>query len=427
MSSSAHRNAVSEKCSRFPIEAVRACFPALNREPSFTFFDNAAGAQIPQIVLDAVNRHLLECNVQRGGRYAKSQAVDAAIARARESVAIFLNAGDASEIAFGMNATSFIRLVSLAIGQMLQRRNEIIVTDMDHEANIATWLALERTGARFRWWKMREDGNLHSEDLLPLLSAKTRLVACTATSNALGSIVDIAAAARLTHEAGAEIFVDCVHYAPHGPLDVQELSCDYLVCSGYKIFSPHMGFLWGRREALEKLPTFREDFIPDEPPGKIEAGTFIYENVAGMDAAITYLELLGRSVACIDAEDSRRANLVRVMEAIRDYEKSLSLELLRVLAESDATVYGLREERRLEERVPTVCFNLKEIAPASVTETMARAGIGIRDGHMYSPRLMKRLGLSQDTGVVRASLVHYNTLEEIHRFGNVLRDLSKQG
>ena len=194
-----------------------------------------------------------------------------------------------------MNATSFIRLVSLAIGQTLGQRNEIVVTDMDHEANVATWLALERNGAKFSWWKMRDDGNLHVDDLVPLVSSKTRLVACTLTSNAIGSIVDVAAAAKVAHAAGAEIFLDSVHYGPHGLIDVQAFDCDYLVCSGYKLFSPHMGFLWGRRELLEKLPTFREDFIPDEPPGKIEAGTFIYENVAGMQAAVRYLETLGQS------------------------------------------------------------------------------------------------------------------------------------
>ena len=412
----------------FPVEAIRSSFPALHQTPGFVFFDNAAGAQVPQLVLDAVNRHLLTCNVQRGGRYAKSLAVDAAIAHARESVAIFLNARDPSEIAFGMNATSFIRLVSLAIGQTLAERNEIIVTDMDHEANIATWLALEREGAEFLWWKVRPDGNLHTDDLEPLLSSKTRLVAYTVASNALGSIVDVAAAARIAHHAGAEVFLDCVHYGPHAAIDVQAFDCDYLVCSGYKIFSPHMGFLWGRRDVLDRLPTFREDFIPDEPPGKIEAGTFIYENVAGMDAAIAYLEDLGTRLGNDTkgaAPRSRRAKLLRAMDAIRAYEESLSLELLRVLRESGATIYGIGEEQRVHERVPTMCFNLRKTSPAAVTEASARAGIGIRDGHMYTPRLMKRLGLAQDSGAVRASLVHYNTMEEIHRFGNVLLDLSR--
>jgi cysteine desulfurase family protein (TIGR01976 family) len=413
----------------FPIETVRAAFPALARTPGFVFFDNAAGAQVPQVVLDAVNHHLLDCNVQRGGCYPKSREVDATIARARQSVADLVNARDASEIAFGMNATSFIRLVSLAIGQTLEKRNdernEIVVTDMDHEANVATWLALERNGAQIRWWKMRDDGNLHVDDLIPLVSSKTRLVACTLTSNAIGSIVDVAAAARAAHAAGAEIFLDSVHYGPHGLIDVQAFDCDYLVCSGYKIFAPHMGFLWGRRELLERLPTFREDFIPDEPPGKIEAGTFIYENVAGMDAAVQYLEALGRSVSRRDGATghSRRGALQCAFEAIRAYEESLSLEMLRLLNDCGAIVYGVADKERLAERVPTISFNLPNVSPARVTEELAKRNIGARDGHMYSPRLMGRLGLSKESGTVRVSLVHYNTVEEIHRFGNALADM----
>lgn len=407
---------------QFPVRSIRASFPALNLDKDFVFFDNAAGAQVPQIVLDAVNHHLLVNNVQRGGRYSKSQEVDAVIGRARESVALLLNARHPSEVAFGMNATSFIRLISLAIGQTLGDRDEIVVTDMDHEANIATWLALRN--ARFVWWKMREDGNLHVEDLQKLLSPRTRLVACTVTSNALGSIVDVAGAAGAAHGAGAEIFLDCVHYGPHGPIDVQALDCDYLVCSGYKIFSPHMGFLWGRQELLQKLPTFREDFIPDEPPGKIEAGTFIYENVAGVDAAVRYLEGLGAMLGNGGA-NSRRENIVHAMHAVRAYEGTLSSELLRVFREVGATIYGVLDEARFQERVPTFGFNLRGTHPARVTEAMANAGIGVRDGHMYAPRLMRRLGLVTDSGMVRVSLVHYNTVEEIQRFQDVLLCLSR--
>ena len=412
--------------SDFPVESVRAAFPALTRPPGFIFLDNAAGAQVPQVVLDAVNHHLLECNVQRGGRYAKSREVDATIVRARQSVADLVNARDASEIAFGMNATSFIRLVSLAIGQTLDERNEIVVTDMDHEANVATWLALERNGARILWWKMLDDGNLHVDDLIPLISSSTRLVACTLASNAIGSIVDVTAAARVAHAAGAEIFLDSVHYGPHGLIDVQAFDCDYLVCSGYKIFAPHMGFLWGRRELLQRLLTFREDFIPDEPPGKIEAGTFIYENVAGMDAAVGYLEALGRSMAGNEAtggSESRRSALQRALEAIRTYEEFLSLEMLRVLNDCGATVYGVSDKNRIRERVPTICFNVPGISPARVTEELAKQNIGVRDGHMYSPRLMRRLGLATENGAVRASLVHYNTVAEVRRFGSALAEL----
>jgi cysteine desulfurase family protein (TIGR01976 family) len=407
----------------FPLTAVRASFPALNRNPGFTFFDNAAGAQVPQIVLDAVNHHLLECNVQRGGRYPQSREVDATITRARQAVADLVNAGDPNEIAFGMNATSFIRLVSLAIGQTLGTRNEIVVTDLDHEANVATWLALERYGAKFLWWKMREDGLLHVGDLVPLVSAKTRLVACTLASNAIGSIVDIASAARVAHGVGAEIFIDAVHYGPHGLIDVQLFDCDYLVCSGYKIFAPHMGFLWGRLHVLKSLPTFREDFIPDEPPGKIEAGTFIYENVAGMDAAVRYLEELGKSVNTRGKPLTRRGLLETGLKAIRAYEQDLSLEMLDVLKHCGATVYGIADANRIDQRVPTFCFNLPGIPPARITEELAREGVGVRDGHMYAPRLMKRWGLTQDSGAVRASLVHYNTRDEARQFGRLLAEV----
>jgi cysteine desulfurase family protein (TIGR01976 family) len=402
---------------------VRARFPALQRS-DFIFFDNAAGAQIPQMVLDAVNHHLLERNVQRGGRYQKSREVDASIAQARQSVAVLLNANHPDEIAFGMNATSFIRIVSLAIGQTLQQRNEIVVTDMDHEANIAAWLVLEREGATFQWWRVREDGNLYVEDLEPLLNTRTRIVAFPVASNAIGSIVDVAKVSAMVHAYGGEVFVDCVHYAPHGIIDVQTFGVDYLVCSGYKIFSPHMGFLWGRYELLKRLPTFREDFIPDEPPGKVEAGTFIYENVAGMDAAVRYLEQLGTDLSNGAGNGSRRANLVAAMTAIRNYEQTLSSNLMGVLRDSGADIYGIQDERRLFERVPTVLFNLPGVSPEKVTDAMAAAGIGVRDGHMYSPRLMQRFGLPYPEGAVRASLVHYNTKEEIAQFGAVLATIT---
>ncbi|TKD31567.1 MAG: cysteine desulfurase-like protein [Mesorhizobium sp.] len=404
----------------FPVDTIRAMFPALQQAGDFIFMDNAAGAQIPQSVLDAVTNHLVAHNVQRGGRYSRSVTVDQAIADARESVALLINAYSPAEICFGMNATSFIRLVSLGIGQMLQERDEIVITDMDHDANIATWLALAPAGAKFKWWRMRDDGNLHVDDLRPLISDRTRLVACTVTAHSIGSIVDVAAVADIAHAAGAEVFLDCVHYGPHGLIDVQAWDCDYLVCSGYKNFSPHMGFLWGRFETLKRLPTFREDFIPDEPPYKVEAGTFIYENVSGMDAAVRYLESIGRNFLA-ENNQSRRDNLVAGMNAIRGYELVLAREMLGVLKECGATIYGVADEARLNERVPTFCFNIGTLSPQMIVEAMAEMQIGIRDGHMYAPRLMKRLNLSMDSGAIRASLVHYNTVGEVRRFGEALR------
>ncbi|HEV2271597.1 MAG TPA: cysteine desulfurase-like protein [Steroidobacteraceae bacterium] len=412
----------------FPVEMLRRRFPALRSAGSCVFFDNAAGAQVPDVVIEAVRHHLIEHNVQRGGRYPRSVAVDAMISLARAHVAAFVNARRPEEIAFGMNATSFIRMVSLAIGQMLAERDEIVVTDLDHEANVATWFALERMGAKLRWWHMRDDGCLHPEDLRAVLGPRTRMVACALASNALGSIVDVRAAAELVHAAGAEIFIDAVHYGPHGIIDVQAFDCDYLVCSGYKIFAPHMGFLWGRYETLTRLPAFREDFIPDEPPGKLEAGTFIYENVAGMAAAIDYLAEVGRTVTGRNGPSggtSLREECRAAMGAIRQYEQSLSLELLRVLRNCGAEVYGQQDARRLQERVPTFCFNLPGIPPAAVTQAAAAEGFALRDGHMYSPRLMRRLGLSLESGAVRVSLAHYNTAEEVRQLGTVLSRLSQ--
>src|SRR5215467_1706488 len=357
----------------FPIDAVRAAFPALKDD--FIFFDNAAGAQSPQTVLDAVANDLLHRNVQRGGRYRHSQEVDAAIAQARESVGLLVNARHPDEISFGMNATSFMRLISISIGQSLKDRREIIVTDLDHEANIAVWLALEREGAKIVWWHFRDDGRLHPEDLEKLLTPRTRIVACTLASNAIGSVLDVAEVSRRAHASGAEVFIDAVHYGPHGPIDVQAFACDYLVCSGYKIFSPHMGFLWGRRETLDALPTFREDFVPDTTPAKLEIGTYIYENVAGMDAAVRYLEELGRRLN--PATGSRRAAIVACMDAVRAYEAQLSCAMLEALARAGATVYGLAAKEYVLSRTPTLCFNLPGVSPGRVTEELAKQNIGV--------------------------------------------------
>jgi cysteine desulfurase family protein (TIGR01976 family) len=411
--------------SAFPIADVRAQFPSLQASDGFVFFDNAAGAQVPQSVIDAVHEHLLHRNVQRGGRYRRSMEVDAVIARARESVGLFVNAWSPDEIAFGMNATSFIRTVSLAIGQTLADRPEVVVSDLDHEANIATWLALEPYGARVRWWRIREDARLHVADLEPLLSSRTRLVACTLASNAVGSLVDITGVSRLAHAVGAEVFVDAVHYGPHGSVDVRRFGCDYLVCSGYKIFGPHMGFLWGRLETLAALPTFREHFIPDAPPGKLEAGTFVYENVAGMDAAVRYLEGLGRRLDASVGEN-RRLAIERAMSGIRDHEMRLSEALLGLADDVPGlTIHGLRETRQAGFRTPTLAFTLAGAPPEAITRGLADRNIGVRDGHMYAPRLIDRLGLSGQTGVVRASLVHYNSLDEVARFGDALRAMAR--
>jgi cysteine desulfurase family protein (TIGR01976 family) len=424
-----------------PVDRLRRLFPALERAGRFVFFDNAAGAQVPQTVLDAVSHHLVDRNVQRGGPYRHSREVDAMIARARESVGAFVNARSAQEIAFGLNATSFIRSISLAIGQDLasrQERREIVVSELDHEANIATWLALERFGARIVWWRVRGDGRLYSDDLQPLLSERTRLVACTVASNATGTIVDVGEVSRRAHAEGAEVFLDAVHYAPHGPIDVQAIDCDFLVCSGYKVFAPHMGFAWCRPEAIDPLPTFREEFIPNVTPDKLEAGTYVYENVAGMDAAVGYIEALGGNAPAeptaptTDDDPARRnvaarRNAIRLgMRRIADHERMLSGRLLDALASLDRKdrhlrVHGVTDRELLRERVPTLCFSVDGLESSAIADGLAAREVGVRSGHMYTPRLMARLGLMPG-GVVRASLVHYNTVEEIECFQNALAE-----
>jgi cysteine desulfurase family protein (TIGR01976 family) len=403
----------------FPVDELRLEFPALSHgDRPFVFFDNAAGAQVPARVLAAVSDHLLARNVQRGGPYGRSREVDATVARARRSVADFVNASADTEIAFGLNATSFIRAISLAVGQSLGDRREIVVSDLDHEANIATWLALERAGARIAWWRVREDGHLHVGDLEAVVSRATRLVACTAASNATGTRTDVAGAAAVAHAAGAELFVDAVQLAPHAPIDVQALGCDYLVCSGYKVFGPHMGFAWCRTEAIARLPTFREDFIPDAMPDKLEAGTYAYESVAGMDAAIAYLEDLG--LRCGGEPGApRRAAIRTAMEAIAGYERTLSEALIAVLSDTPGiSVLGVVDPAEMHERVPTVSFSMAGVAPDAIAAHLDESGFGVRHGHMYSPRLMRRLGT--EGGLVRASLVHYNTMDEIARFGEAM-------
>ena len=423
----AKRQSTSALASRnsFPVQELRAQFPAIQKAGDFIFLENAGGSQVPQCVVDAVTSHLIDFNVQRMAKYRHSQGVDRNLQAARESVAILVNAFRPEEISFGLNATSFIRLVSLGIAKMLQTRNEIVVTDMDHDANIATWLALEENGAKIVWWRMRDDGTLKPEDLKPLVNSRTRLVAVTATAHSIGTIVDVAAAGKIAHAAGAEMFVDSVHYGPHGLIDVQAWGCDYLVCSGYKNFSPHMGFLWGRYDALCALPTFKEDFIPNLPPYKIEVGTFPYENVAGMNAAVGYLEGIGRRFLTGQGH-SRRDAIAAAMHAIAGYERTLSRAMIAALKRQGAKIYGISDAAHLSQRVPTICFSHDAITPQDFATEMGKAGVGLRDGHLFAPRLMQRLGLAMTTGAIRVSLVHYNTVEEIHRFEALMDGILSQ-
>lgn len=392
---------------------ARARFPALRESGNAVFFDNAAGAQVPDEVFEAIREHLLRHNVQRGGRYQRSRDVDRMLGDSRGAIAAFLNADVPEEIIFGLNSTTLIRTIAAGLHPLLKSGDEVVVTQLDHEANIGPWLRLETDGIRPRFWKVRNPGaRLEIEDLKELLEGgRVRLVALPLASNAVGTVVDVARASRLARKAGAYTFVDAVHFAPHGRIDVQELGADFLAFSGYKIFGPHVGFLWGRRKLLRELAPAREFFIPAEPPAAFESGTQIYEAIAGMGAAIRYL-------ASLDPGGSLRV----AMERIRAYERDLSAEVLRELKEVPGlSILGESDPSRLPERVPTFSFTIRGAAPARVVEHLAAQGIQARDGHMYAPRLLTACGIDTAEGVVRVSLCHYNTLEEIRTLGRALR------
>jgi cysteine desulfurase family protein (TIGR01976 family) len=407
-----------EMTSSSVFERVRDRFPALRAATQReVFFDNAAGAQVPDEVVDAVREHYAKRNVQRGGHYALSRAVDESIADARRAIASFLNASSPREIVFGLNSTSLIRMIAEALRPRFRPGDRVVVTELDHEANIGAWLRLESSGIEPVFWRVvgGDAARLDLDGLAGLLRAgagRVRLVALPLASNATGRIVDVAAAARLAHEAGALVFVDAVHYAPHGLIDVQALGADFMAFSGYKIFGPHMGFLWGRSDHLRMLEPPRDFFIPAEAPYAFEPGTQSYEAIAGMAAALRYL-------ASLDGSGS----LKRAMAQIRAYEMTLaSYALERFQSVTGLKIYG--DSASVEERVPTFAFRLGGRTCSAVVETLGSLGIHARDGHMYAPRLVRALGLDPEDGVCRVSLCHYNTPAEIEWATETLRTMA---
>jgi cysteine desulfurase family protein (TIGR01976 family) len=399
-------------------ESVRTRFPALraagDRE---IFFDNAAGAQVPDEVVDAVGEHLVARNVQRGGRYARSREVDATVADARELLAAFVNAESPDEIVFGLNSTSLIRMVAESLRPKLRPGDRVVVTNLDHEANIGPWLRLEASGITPLWWKMRgPEAALEVDDLRAVLRSAggpVRVVALPLASNTTGGIVDVPAAARLAREAGALTFVDAVHFAPHGPIDVRALGADFLAFSGYKIFGPHVGFLWGTRDAFRSLDPAREFFIPGTAPYAFEGGTQVYEGIAGMAGAMRYLASLGGAVS---------SPVARAMSRIREYETELARAMLHALRGTPGVqILGESDPERAASRLPTFSFRIEGVAPAEIVERLALEGVHARDGHMYAPRLIEAVGIDPGTGVCRVSLCHYNTPSEIDRFAGMIR------
>ncbi|HSQ60365.1 MAG TPA: cysteine desulfurase-like protein [Acidobacteriota bacterium] len=420
--------------SRFEPALARRRFAALRDPSAPVFFDNAAGAQVPDEVVAAVREHLERRNVQRGGRYDRSRAVDATILAARRRLAAFLNAAAPEEIVFGLNSTSLMRTVAEAIRPRLSPGDRVVVTELDHEANVGPWLRLERSGVEPLWWRVRggAEARLELEDLEALLrEGRVRLVALPLASNTSGRIVEVAAAARLARAHGAWTFVDAVHFGPHGPIDAAALGADFLAFSGYKIFGPHAGFLWGRREILDSLEPAREPFIPPTAPHAYEGGTQNFEGIAGLSGAMHYLASAGADEAPepFDAERCEPADaaalggaLRRAMTRVRAYETELGARLLQALVSvPGVSILGDPDPARVASRVPTVSFTISGETPAAVVDRLAAAGIQSREGHMYAPRLLRAAGFDPAAGVARVSLCHYNTVEEIDRLAAALR------
>lgn len=412
------------------LDRIRACFPALT-SPDI-YLDNPAGTQVPHHVIDRMVDYLVTKNANHEGAFSTSRASDALVDEARCAVADFFHAARAEEIIFGANMTTLTLHLSRSLARTLQPGDELIVTHLDHDANISPWLLVaEDRGCTVRWLDFDvRDGTLRLDQLDDLLSPRTRLVACGYASNALGTINPIAQIIRRAQQAGALTYVDAVHYAPHGPIDVQALGCDFLVASAYKFFGPHAGVLYGRYDRLAELPAYRVRPAPSAPPGKFETGTGNFEAIAGVLGALDYLAWLGETFGAEHAEryqdsfSGRPLRLKQAMSAIRSHEMEMARALLQALQRVPGLkVYGLTDEHQLDQRVPTVSFTLAGHAPRAVSEALGREGIYTWDGNYYALAVTERLGLEASGGMVRVGLAHYNTLEEIERLTHALHKI----
>lgn len=413
------------------LSAIRSQFPALQR--NCIFLDNPAGTQVARTVLDRVKDYLVEHNANHEGAFATSRESDALVEQARQAAADFLGAGSSQEIVFGPNMTSLTFNISRSLVRTFSPGDEIVVTRLDHDANITPWvMAAEDRGCQVRWVDFHpEDGTLDMEDMQKAIARKPRLVAVGYASNALGTINPVAKITQMAHAVGSLVYIDAVQYAPHGPIDVQKLGCDFLVCSSYKFFGPHMGVLYGKYDLLDKLTAYRVRPAPDSPPGKFETGTGNFEGMCGVLGALEYIEWVGETSGAEQAEryageySGRRLHFKLGMSAIRSYEFELSRALLDILEETPGVmVYGIKDTKRLEQRVPTCAFTLHGKSPRQVAEELDEENIFVWDGNYYALAVTERLGLEDSGGMVRVGPVHYNTVEEIKRFGEALRNIA---
>lgn len=413
------------------LSIIRNQFPALNRPA--TFFDNPGGTQIARHSLNRINHYLLECNTNHGGAFATSIASDAILDEAHQSMADFYNAASAEEIIFGNNMTTLTLHISRSLARAWQAGDEIVVTRLDHDANVTPWvLAAQDKGVRVNWVDFDvEDGSLDLESLAKALERKPRLLAVGYASNSLGTINPLKKIIEMAHAAGALVYVDAVQYAAHGPIDVQYLDCDFLVSSSYKFFGPHAGILFGKRELLEPLFAYKVRPATNDLPGRFETGTQNHEGLAGVLGALEYFEWVGKTFGAEHEEGlveegyrNRAFELKKGLTAIQAYEFELSRSLLAALQSVPGLrVYGPQDMRHLENRVATFSFRLRDLHPRLVAQKLAEKDIYAWDGNYYALNVSERLGVEESGGMVRVGAVHYNTQDEVERLREVLLTL----
>jgi len=406
---------------------VRSQFPALavqvNGRPA-VYFDGPGGTQVPQRVIDAMRDYLMNSNANTHGAFLTSRRSDEVIADAHTAVADLLGC-DADEVIFGPNMTTLTFSLSRALGREFGPGDELVVTRLDHDGNVAPWWALEERGCRVRFVDINPaDCTLDMADLERQITPRTRLVAVGYASNAVGTINNVQEITRLAHAVGALVYIDAVHYAPHGPIDVRRLACDFLVCSPYKFFGPHSGALYGKREHLARLRPYKVRPAPEVNPFRWETGTQNHEGQAGILAAVDYLAELGRRAS--PSASSRRAALLAAYDVIRPYERSLAERLIKgLLAIPGLTFYGIKEAARGAERVPTVAIRISGHTPHELASYLGERGIFTWDGNYYALNLSERLGVEPGGGMLRIGLVHYNTPDEVDRTLQALDELGR--
>jgi len=417
----------------FQAESVRPLFPSLNqpvdnRGTLPVFFDNPAGTQVPQAVIDAVAEYYLTMNANAGGAFATSQRSDAMMQRRREQVAAFLNAPNPDEIVFGQNMTTLNFALSHALARTLNPGDEIVLTHMDHDANVSPWLHIAQDhGLAVRWVNiLTDDCTLDMDSLEAALSDKTKIVAAVHASNAVGTINPVERIAEMAHAAGALFVMDAVQSAPHIPIDVQAIGCDFLLCSAYKFFGPHIGIMWGRYDLLADLPVYKVRPAKDKPPYRWETGTLSFETINAVGAALDYLATIGAENPSGDfpGMDGTRLHLKQAMHAMTLYERELAAYLTEGLRSlPGVTIAGITDPTRAAERVPTVAFALESHTPAQIQQILGEQHIYVWSGHYYAIEIMAQLGRAEH-GLVRVGLAHYNTMAEIDRLLEALHTLA---